>query len=189
MAKKAYIIAGHNGKGTGASSKWLDEGSETIVLRDLIGLNLTRLGFLDYVLDDGTSGIADNTKLSSVVSFMRKNAKTGDLSLDIHFNAAASTQANGCEVLIPMKPTNEEIKFASKLHDLVCDTLDIRSRGVKLEDSGQHGSLAMLSSFPVCVNVLLEVCFCTNEQDCKRYFSNREKLAEAIAKLIIDFLK
>lgn len=82
MAKKAYIIAGHNGKGTGASSKWLDEGSETIVLRDLIGLNLTRLGFLDYVLDDGTSGIADNTKLSSVVSFMRKNAKTGDLSLD-----------------------------------------------------------------------------------------------------------
>ncbi len=190
MARKAYIIAGHNGKGTGASSKWLDEGSETIVLRDLIGLNLTRLGFFDYILDDGTLGIGDNTKLSSVVAFMKQNAKESDLSIDLHFNAFGNQTANGCEVLVPFNATTSENKFANDLLSEVCTTLGVSSRGVKGEGSGHHSKLAMLSGGGISgTNVLLEVCFCTNENDCKKYFSKREELAFRIANLIVGFMK
>lgn len=189
-SNKVYLIAGHNGKGTGASSKWLDEGSETVVFRDLIGLNLTRLGFFDYVLDDGTLGIGDNAKLSSVVTFMKQNANESALSIDLHFNAFGDQTANGSEVLVPFNATALENKFANDLLSEVCTTLGVSSRGVKCEGSGHHSKLAMLSGGGISgTNVLLEVCFCTNENDCKKYFSNREELAFRIATLIVGYMK
>lgn len=187
MSSRIFIIAGHQGRGTGASSKWLDEGAETITLRDLVALNLTKYEFYDFVLDNGVDPISDKSSLSAVTSWLKKNVKNTDISVDIHFNAAASN-VSGTEVFIPNNATADERALASRLLQVIATTLGIKSRGVKTESSSQHNKLAMLSSFD-CLNILLEICFCTNESDCNKYYEKREQLAENIAKELISFIK
>ena len=178
--KKVALIAGHRGPGTGAKGNGLDEGAETIILRDLIE---------DYLLRYNVVPIVDQEKqdLKGVVAQLKKTLSKEDMCIDIHFNASSNTSATGVEVLIPCKNTPDEMIFAKKLLTVVCDTLVLKSRGVKTEGSGQHSSLAMLSGFDCC-NILLEVCFVSNESDVESYFANRSALAENIAKLILNSL-
>jgi len=171
-----YIVAGHTGRGTGASSIYLDEGVETIVLRNLICLNFTRLNFLDFETDD------DKDSLQTVLNKLKDKVKKDDIVLDIHFNSA-NQSANGSEIFIPTNCTDKEKNLAEKLLKTVTDTLQIKSRGVKVEGQSQHSRLGILH-LP-CTTVLLEVCFLTNKSDVNRYKENREVLAERIANLFI----
>lgn len=171
-----YLIAGHNGDGTGARSTFLDEGIETIVLRNLICLNLTKYGFLDYEVDN------DNDKLNEVISKLHHQVKPDDIVLDIHFNAA-DQKATGSEVFIPTDYDEVEKELAEKILNEVTTTLGIKSRGVKVEGQSQHRRLGMLH-LP-CHTVLLEVCFLTNKADVYSYKEKRELLAERIAKILL----
>lgn len=171
-----FLISGHNGEGTGANSSFLDEGKETIVLRNLIALNLTRLGCLDYTTDDDT----DN--LNTVISKLKQKVKKDDILIDIHFNSATET-ANGTEIFIPTDYSPEEKSLAENLLKTVCDTLGTKSRGVKVEGQSQHSRLAILH-LP-CHTVLVEVCFLTNKSDVYKYKESREKLAENISILLL----
>ena len=45
LKNKIYLIAGHNGSGTGANG-FIDEGKETIILRDLIAEKLKEMGIV-----------------------------------------------------------------------------------------------------------------------------------------------
>lgn len=172
-----HLISGHNGNSTGASSPFLDEGTETIILRNLIAINLTRLGCLDYTTDEDT----DN--LNTVISKLKRKVKKDDILIDIHFNSATET-ANGTEVFIPTDYTPEEKSLAETLLKTVCDTLDTKSRGVKVEGQSQHSRLAILH-LP-CTTVLLEVCFLTNKSDVYKYKEKREVLAERIAQVLLN---
>lgn len=172
-----YIIAGHNGRGSGAVSSFLDEGIETIVLRNLICLNLTKYGCLDYTTDD------EDDKLNTVITTLKGKVKPDDILIDIHFNAA-DPKATGSEVFIPTDYDEVEKELAEKILNEVTTTLDIRSRGVKVEGQSQHSKLGMLH-LP-CHTVLLEVCFLTNKSDVYRYKEKRELLAERIAKTLLS---
>lgn len=172
------LIAGHNGNGTGASSPHLDEGVETIVLRNLICLNLTRNGFTDYYTDD------DRDNLNTVITKLKSKVKKDDILIDIHFNSAIET-ANGTEIFIPTDYSPEEKSLAETLLKTACDTLGTKSRGVKVEGQSQHSKLGMLH-LP-CITVLLEVCFLTNKSDINKYKENRERLAERIAGDLLYF--
>lgn len=174
-----HLISGHSGEGTGSHTSFLDEGLETIVLRNLICLNLTRLDFLDFETDD------DKDNLNTVISKLKQKVKTDDILIDIHFNAATET-ANGSECFVPTDYSLEEKSLAEHLLKTVCDTLGTKSRGVKTEGQSQHSRLGILH-LP-CNTVLLEVCFLTNKGDVYRYKENREKLAEKISILIIKDL-
>lgn len=173
-----YIVAGHTGKGSGASSSYLDEGIETIVLRNLICLNLTRLNFLDFETDD------DKDSLQTVLNKLKDKVKKEDIVLDIHFNAAADPKATGSEVFIPTDYSPEEKELAEKLLNEVTTTLGIRSRGVKTEGQSQHNRLGILH-LP-CTTLLVEICFLTNKGDVYKYKKNREKLAERIAQVLLN---
>ena len=175
-----YLISGHNGERTGASSNYLDEGLETIVLRNLICLNLTRLDFLDFETDD------DKDNLNTVISKLKQKVKKDDILIDIHFNAA-DPKATGSEVFIPTDYDEVEKELAEKLLNEVTTTLNIKSRGVKVEGLSQHSKLGMLH-LP-CHTVLLEVCFLTNKSDVYRYKEKRELLAERIAEILIERTK
>ena len=63
MKNKIYLIAGHNGSGTGANG-FIDEGKETIILRDLIAKNLKEMGII-VIKDDNL------TPLTKVVQWLR----------------------------------------------------------------------------------------------------------------------
>lgn len=170
------LIAGHNGEGSGAVSPFLDEGIETIILRNLIAINLTRLGYMDYTIDD------DKDKLNTVITTLKGNVEPDDILIDIHFNAA-DPKATGTEVFIPTNYDEVEKELACQLLNEVTATLGIRSRGVKVEGQSQHNRLGMLH-LP-CHTVLLEVCFLTNKSDVYKYKENREELAERIANILI----
>lgn len=169
------LLSGHNGNGTGANSSFLDEGKETIILRNLICLNLTRNGFTDYYTDD------DKESLQTVLNKLKDKVKKDDILIDLHFNSASQT-ANGAEIFIPSDYSPEEKSLAETLLKTVTETLQIKSRGVKTEGQSQHSRLGILH-LP-CTTVLLEVCFLTNEEDVYKYKEKREVLSEKIAQLL-----
>ena len=179
--KRIILIAGHNGKGTGANG-FIDEGAETIILRDLITHELNKKGAV--VITDKSR---DSEKLAAIVAWIRSFFYKNDICVDLHFNAAATATATGTEVLVPAKYDLTEWNLAKELSQYIADTLDIKNRGVKLENQGQHASLAMLSGFD-CTNILIEVCFVSNQDDSKKYFAKRNKLAAGIADVLVKYI-
>lgn len=185
--KKLAVIAGHNGAGTGACSptgmaNGIDEGAETIWLRDEIVRHLKEDHNITAVIDE------NKLKLSSVVSKLRTLLFGDDISIDIHFNAAANKNAQGTEVLIPNKFTPLEKKLATDLLYTITGALGTKTRGVKSEDSGQHSRLAMLSGINA-ETILLEICFCSNQMDCTLYTKNKAVLAKRLSDCLAKYIK
>lgn len=172
--KKIAIISGHRGRGTGAIGKTIDEGAETIWLRNKIEYFLCTKYNIVPIVD------CDTDSLNSVVRELRTELNKEDVCIDIHFDSFNDSSANGTTVFIPKNPTKDETEAADSLLKLVTSTIGTRSRGVKLESAGQHNSLAMLSGFDCC-NLLLEVAFISSSFDSAKYLLKRELLAESIA--------
>lgn len=177
--KKIYLIAGHNGKGTGANG-YLDEGEETIIFRDMLDAELCKRGIIP-----DTDFDREYEKLPNVVKWLNAEVEKTDVCIDIHFNAAAES-ANGTEVLIPDNHSEDEREMADKVCAKICEVLSTRNRGVKTEKQSAHGKLAMLSGFD-CKQLLIEICFCSNKEDVEKYTKNKQKLAEELAVLITNF--
>ena len=106
---RVFLIAGHNGSGTGANG-FIDEGKETIILRDLIAKNLYDMGVV-AIKDDNL------TPLTKVVQWLRNKISKKDICIDIHFNASSNKLANGSEVFIPAKNTSDEVELANMFRE------------------------------------------------------------------------
>ena len=176
--RRVFLIAGHNGYGTGANG-FIDEGKETIILRDLIAKNLYDMGIV-AVKDDNT------TPLTKVVQWLRSKMTKKDICIDIHFNASSNKLANGSEVFIPTNNTPDEVELANMFKETLSKFF--KDRGVKTENESHHGKLAMLSGFDCC-NILIEVCFVSNKLDSDLYFNNRDKIAYELALDILEFTR
>ncbi len=175
---KLFLIAGHNGKGTGAKGL-IDEGSETIRLRDDIQAELQKMNsssISEIIIDN------DSKTLSNVVKDINAQCTTNDLSLDIHFNAFNGS-ANGSEVIVANQCTAIEQEFAEGVLSAICSTIGIRNRGVKKESQSQHKTLAMCSGVK-CNSILVEVCFCDSANDVACYENKYYELVTAIAQAI-----
>ena len=176
--RRVFLIAGHNGSGTGANG-FIDEGKETIILRDLIAENLKEMGIV-AVKDDNL------TPLTKVVQWLRNQITKKDICIDIHFNASTNTNANGTEVFIPTKNTSDEVALAGMFRESLSKVF--KDRGVSLESKSYHSKIAMLSGFDCC-NILLEVCFVSNKTDADAYNSHKKELAYEIALDILEFTR
>ena len=176
MKNKIYLIAGHNGSGTGANG-FIDEGKETIILRDLIAKNLYDMGVV-VIKDDNL------TPLTKVVQWLKNQITKKDICIDIHFNASSNKSANGSEVFIPTKNTPDEVELANMFRESLSKVF--KDRGVSLESKSYHGKIAMLSGFDCC-NVLLEICFVSNKTDADAYYSHKTELAYEIALDILEY--
>lgn len=178
MKNKIYLIAGHNGSGTGANG-FIDEGKETIILRDLIAKNLYDMGIV-VIKDDNL------TPLTKVVQWLRNKITKKDICIDIHFNASSNKLANGSEVFIPTENTSDEVELANMFRETLSKVF--KDRGVSLESKSYHGKIAMLSGFDCC-NILLEVCFVSNKTDADAYNSHKIELAYELALDILEFIR
>ena len=178
LENKIYLIAGHNGSSTGANG-FIDEGKETIILRDLIAKNLYDMGVV-VIKDDNL------TPLTKVVQWLRNQITKKDICIDIHFNASTNKLANGSEVFIPTKNTPDEVELANMFRESLSKFF--KDRGVSLESKSYHGKIAMLSGFDCC-NILLEVCFVSNKLDSVNYFENRDFIAYELALDILEFIR
>ena len=177
-----YLIAGHQGPGTGAMGlNGADEGAMTIELRDDIANHLRSMG-IEVVTDDETQS------LRKVLSWLGGKVKPIDLVVDIHFNAFHKPTAHGTEVIVANTPSYMETFVANKLLNATVSALGTRSRGVKPESFTAHRRIGILSGVPkAAVNVLLEVCFITNEKDLKKYDENYGELLRSIVGVLHEF--
>lgn len=176
--RRVFLIAGHNGEGTGANG-FIDEGKETIVLRDLIAKNLYEMGIV-VIKDDNL------TPLTKAVQWLRNQITKKDICIDIHFNASTKPQVSGTEIFIPENATNDEKELANILLISITNILGTNNRGVKTEKQTNRGKIAMLSGFDCC-NILLEVCFVSNKADADAYNSCKKELAYELALDILEY--
>ena len=178
---KLYLIAGHNGKGTGAYSKFGDEGEETIDVRNDIAAKLRHEHGVDVITDD------DLTPLRKVLIWLQ-GVRKSDVIVDIHFNAF-NGKAHGTEVIVANEYNYREKTLAESLLNATVKSLGTKSRGVKTERLTARKRIGILSGRPKkAINVLLEVCFIDNEGDMKKYDDNYCEFIEAVAVALAEFV-
>lgn len=182
IPRKIFISAGHSnvsGRDRGALGvNGTIEGELTVALRKKVVSELNRLG-ANPITD------IDRNVTRETVTFMIRNLVSRDIAIDIHFNAATKT-ATGTEVLIPFKSSEFERHLGNLLSYNIASVLGIRNRGLKTEANSARGRLIFMT--PNCENILIEVCFITNENDMKAYNEKQNQVATIIAKCIISSL-
>lgn len=176
MMNKLFLTAGHNGAGTGAK-KYLDEGAETIKLRNDLKHRLEL---------NGVQVIADNDSqpLAQVIAAIKSKMTFNDYVIDLHFNAGGGT---GVEAFTNNNPTAEESRLASDMCMTVSRVLGIRNRGVKKESQSNRGKLGILQLN--AQTVLLEVCFVDSQDDADEYRAKYYELVEELAEIIAKNVK
>lgn len=173
---KATIVvtAGHNNKDPGAVNGSYTEAKLMTELRNIVKNKLNNLGY--NVLTDGTE--SDNKTLSEAVKLIPFSS----LAVELHLNAAVNKTAGGVEAL----SQNKDKSFCRTLCKNISEVLSIKTRGNeggwKAEDSGQHHRLAFVSGG----GIILETFFLSNEEELLKYLANKELVAEAITKAIVE---
>ena len=168
--QKICISSGHGLYVRGASSKWLDEVDEARRLVEHLCDVLDSRGIKVIEYHDNVSKNQD-ANLTAIVNAHNKAAP--DLNISVHFNASDSHEGHGVEVLYK---TQEQL--ANNLSASIAKAGQLTNRGGKYRDN-----LKFLNSTHGPA-VLLEVCFCDHEGDCKLY---NEKFGE-ICEAIVDVL-
>jgi N-acetylmuramoyl-L-alanine amidase len=182
--RNVYLIAGHeviNGKGTGAHG-FIDEAVEALKLRNDLVLALKSKN-VKVTTDQNTS------KLREVVSWLKGLVTSKDLVIDIHFNASTNPKASGVEVLIDDTSSSIEKMFSRELAEVISESLKLKNRGIKPESTTRHKRLAIISDPQVAVNVLLEICFVSNQSDVDSYKKNYLSLVNNLANVIEKYAK
>ena len=175
--RKIIISAGHGGTDPGASGNGYIERDLAIELRNLIVSELKVLG-ISALSDD------DKNALKQTLLWLRGKFTTGDILLDIHWNAAGNPDANGSEVIIPQIASAFEKDLAAAI--LKCFTsFGYRDRGVKPETETARKSLGWMR--PNAENILIEVCFISNLTDMKLYQANKQGIARRVAATLAHF--
>lgn len=181
MKRRIAISAGHSnipGQDMGARGELLTEGTEAVILRNLITDRFKER-------DEVVSVDPDNFVTGKTVALFKQYFGANDILVDIHFNAATNPSATGCEVLVPAVASEFELSLAKDLSNTISKILGIANRGVKTELQSARKKLLWMT-IPG-ENILIEICFISNNDDVKHYITNKEKLAKAIADLLIAY--
>jgi len=177
MARKIILSAGHGGVDSGAVQNGYVERDLTIELRNLIVVELKALG-INALVDD------DKNALKQTLLWLRGKFSSGDILLDIHWNASDNPDAKGTEVFIPDQSSNFERTLSLEL--LKCLTsFGFKSRGVKSESESARKTLGWMR--PNAENFLIEVCFLSSALDMKLYNSNKQGIARKIALTLTQY--
>lgn len=169
--KSCFISAGHSMTDPGAVSDGFTEADIALEIRDRLYRNLLCSGAL--VSRDGKGG--QNLPLSKAITM----AKAADLALEFHCNAARNPRATGVETL--QAPRHRA--FGAKICDALSEAMQISNRGPKGEASGQHSRLGFISKGG---GIIVELFFLSNPEDREAYFSNKEKVIEALTSCILQ---
>ncbi|MDB4497830.1 N-acetylmuramoyl-L-alanine amidase [Gammaproteobacteria bacterium] len=181
--KRLFLIAGHQGVHTGAS-KYIDEGYETIKLRDALANELKTFEYDDILKDNNQDSLTD------VIKWVNDQASKQDLLISLHFNASGC-KASGTEVFVSKFCKDPStIVLAKELASTIASTIHVPLRsfatgGVKPSNRSGHSTLGILDKTK-CNSLLIEVCFCDNQFDSRQYKLYKNEL---LHKLIIPIQK
>lgn len=163
-----YLSAGHSNDDPGAVAFNRKEADIVSEFRNLVSFYLMRAKVLHDV--DGAGTV--NIPLAATVKEMRGHHP----ALEFHCNAGPRA-ATGVETLQATK----DFDLGAKLCSVIASTLNIRNRGAKSEDSGQHHRLAFVQAG----GIIVELFFISNEHDLASYDARKWLLAKAVAEVLI----
>lgn len=168
--RKIFISAGHDSVAQGASGNGFTEHQICTEFRNLVLQKLQALGIA--AASDGTG--LSNKPLREVVKLFSPK----DLAVEFHLNAGPPA-ATGVETLSAPK----DYKFGKALCETISRTLDIKNRGAKPENSGQHKTLAFVQAG----GIIVELFFLSNKQDLASYLVRKEELAQEVAEVLLEY--
>lgn len=175
--KVIAITAGHSNSDPGAVNGQYREAFIAVEFRNEIAKRLRAVGY--EVLTDGNA--LDNEKLNLAIVL----AKKADLAIEFHLNASDNKTAKGVEALA----LDKDKVLCQKLCEAVARVLDTPVRGSdkgwKSQSSGQHAKLGFCSAG----GIIMETFFISNNEELEKYFDRREALYDALAKVIIEYVK
>lgn len=195
--KKVTVHAGHNPSGKVACGAVgiLDESKEArIITKKVIALfKKNGIKAVDCTVNDGTS---QNDVLKKICAKCNVQ-KDVDLNISIHFNSGAKDskgngKTTGTEVFV-RQVTGDDAKLTKTLKadkgdvgKRICNQmskLGFKNRGVKAS-----GSLYVLNQTKAPA-ILVEVCFVDDADDAKLYKKNKDAVAKAIVKAVLNHNK
>lgn len=209
MNKRIGIDAGHGGGYTGTYSidsrkDGLFEKHYTLEVARAVRDRLIPYGFEVIMTRENDNRPGDVSQRAKMLA----SAKC-DYAVSIHFNGSENASANGCEVFVPYEATNGIIeagyqKYLGELFDIRKpfarsnnslnrnETFDKR---LNLNTGKFEAATALKSDYFGFVRTgwadgmqsdLLEICFLTNRKDFEVFTRNKDKVADAIARAIVE---
>lgn len=180
LVNSLCIGAGHAATGKGASGAvgFINESDEARVIRNkVIALNAHKYNIVDCTVDRGTQSAV----LTNAVKIA--NAANCDVDIQIHFNACKREKANGkakgVEAWVYSTTSTKANAVAKQLCSEISAKMNVPNRGVKVSKS-----LYFLKKTKKPA-VILEVCFCDDEDDFIAYNKNGSDIvAQALMNLI-----
>lgn len=174
--KSIFVSAGHSNVDPGAVAFGRKEADIAVEFRNLVAFYLHRHNAdkpeqaVDFDLD-GAGAV--NMPLSQAAGKARKY----DLSVEFHCNAGPAN-AGGAETLSARK----DMALGAEITAALAKVLNIRDRGAKPEDAGQHHRLAFVSAG----GIIVELFFITNAGDLRQYDARKWLAAKAVAEVLVS---
>lgn len=173
MSRTIVITAGHSNTDPGAVNGSVTEAHIVTDFRNLVAYYLRRAG-VPFVTDGEDH---QNLPLSQAIRLV----KPGSIAVEFHCNAAANKSATGVETL----SGPEHIKLGEKLCGAIAGVLDLRNRGAKPENAGQHSRLGFVRAG----GLIVELFFISNDHDLRVYLDKKWLVARAVSEVLIDEAK
>ena len=126
------------------------------------------------VITDGKG--EENLILSKAVALI----PTGEFAIELHLNAAESTQAHGIEALAKSGLKSKGQILCESISNDMGYTIRGLEGGWKSTDSGQHSRLAYCEAG----GIILELFFISNKEELDSYINDPDKVSRAIATAI-----
>lgn len=170
-SKSIFVSAGHGGTDPGAvafSRREADIGTE---FRNIVTFYLARMGVPHAMDGDG----ALNLPLALAVQKARGHA----IAVEFHCNAAVAT-ATGVETL----SSQADMRLGGLICEAISKALQIKSRGAKPENAGQHHRLAFVQAG----GIIVELFFITNRGDLAAYDARKWLAGRAVAEVLAGAL-
>ena len=168
--KTVFISAGHSSADPGAAAFGRTESQIVTDFRNMVARYLAGAGVT--FATDGTG--SENMPLREAV----KIAARHPVAVEFHLNAAANPKATGVETL----SGPDDMALGSKICAAVARVLDIKNRGTKPENAGQHHRLAFVQAG----GIIVELFFLTNPADLLIYETKKWLVARAVAEVLIS---
>jgi N-acetylmuramoyl-L-alanine amidase len=165
-----YLSAGHSNADPGAAAFGRREADIAVEFRNMVAFYLRRAKVPHDVDGHGQA----NASLRDTV---RVTTKRDGVELEFHCNAGP-TQATGVETLSGPK----DMALAGKICEAIAGALEIRNRGAKPENAGQHHRLAFVQAG----GIIVELFFLTNPDDLAAYDAHKWLAARAVADILIE---
>jgi len=171
-----FNCAGHNKKSVGAAYFNTTEERQTRETRDEVSTNL--LPYNINVVKDN-----DDFSLTDTIKWINKNCKSGDIAIEIHFNASKKHNARGVEGWV--YTGNAKIGLLCRnIVKRISDYTGMKNRGVKYSDK-----YAFIRDTK-CDAIILECGFLDSEFDAKIILdpNNDDLISKAISDEMVSYM-